>query len=104
MKNFYARGVIFFFLILLVFSGFTPLLAGQGPQEKSEKININTAPAERLQELPRIGEKVAQRIVDFRTKNGKFKTIEDLMKVKGIGEKIFDLIKDRITVGSPEKH
>jgi competence protein ComEA len=64
------------------------------------KININTAPAAELETLPRIGPKVAQRIVDYRTKNGSFKRIDDLMKVQGIGEKIFDEIKDLITVGA----
>jgi comEA protein len=64
------------------------------------KININTAPAADLEALPRIGPKVAQRIVDFRTKNGGFKRIEDIMKVQGIGEKIFDEIKELITVGA----
>ncbi len=63
------------------------------------KININTAPAADLESLPRIGPKVAQRIVEYRTQNGNFKKIEDLMKVKGIGEKIFAQIKDLITVG-----
>ena len=64
------------------------------------KININTAPASELEALPRIGPTVAQRIVDFRTKNGNFKKVEEIMKVQGIGEKIFDEIKDLITVGA----
>jgi len=64
------------------------------------KININTATQAELEGLPRIGPKVAQRIIDYRTQNGNFKRIEDLMKVKGIGEKIFALIKDLVTVGS----
>ena len=64
------------------------------------KVNINTAPASELETLPRIGPKVAQRIVDFRTKNGNFKKVEEIMKVQGIGEKVFDGIKDLITVGS----
>jgi competence protein ComEA len=63
------------------------------------KVNINTAPASELETLPRIGPKVAQRIVDFRTKNGNFKKIEEIMKVQGIGEKVFEGIKDLITVG-----
>ncbi|MGZ5468922.1 MAG: ComEA family DNA-binding protein, partial [Candidatus Aminicenantales bacterium] len=53
-----------------------------------------------LESLPRIGPKVAQRIVDFRTKNGNFKRIEEIMKIQGIGEKVFDQIKDLITVGA----
>lgn len=63
------------------------------------KVNINTAASAELEGLPRIGPKVAQRIIEFRNQNGNFKKIEDLMKVKGIGEKIFAQIKDLITVG-----
>jgi competence protein ComEA len=62
------------------------------------KVNINTANQAELESLPRIGPKVAQRIIDYRTQNGNFKRIEDLMKVKGIGEKIFAQLKDLITV------
>jgi competence protein ComEA len=64
------------------------------------KININTATQAEFESLPRIGPKVAQRIIDYRTQNGNFKRIEDIMKVKGIGDKIFTQIKDLITVGS----
>jgi competence protein ComEA len=63
------------------------------------KININTANRAELESLPRIGPAVAQRIVDYRTKNGNFQKIEDIMKVSGISEKIFAQIKDLITVG-----
>ena len=63
-----------------------------------KKININTADTGELQTLPRIGPKVAQKIIEFRNKHGKFKKIEEIMKVKGIGEKIFQDIKDKITV------
>jgi competence protein ComEA len=63
------------------------------------KVNINTANQAELESLPRIGPKVAQRIIDYRAQNGNFKKIEDLMKVKGIGEMIFAQIKDLITVG-----
>jgi competence protein ComEA len=63
------------------------------------KININTAGQTELESLPRIGPKVAQRIIDYRNQNGNFKKIEDIMKVKGIGEKLFAQIKDLITVG-----
>jgi comEA protein len=83
---------------LLVVLSFAPVHA-QSTAPKA-KININTAPASELESLPRIGPKVAQRIIDFRTKNGDFKKVEEIMKVQGIGEKIFAQIKDLITVGA----
>lgn len=62
------------------------------------KININTATVAELDTLPGIGPALAQRIVDYRTQNGDFKTIEDIKKVRGIGDALFNQIKDLITV------
>jgi competence protein ComEA len=62
------------------------------------KINLNTAGLDELQKLPGIGPKVAQRILDYRKQNGDFKKVEDLMKVRGIGEKTFLKMKDQLTV------
>ncbi len=67
------------------------------------KLDLNTATASQLQELPGIGPALANRIVEFRRENGAFKRIEDLMNVRGIGEKNFEKIRARITVGpAPE--
>ncbi|MFN3763823.1 MAG: helix-hairpin-helix domain-containing protein [Anaerolineae bacterium] len=63
------------------------------------RININTATAEELQQLPRVGPGLAQRIVAYREMYGPFKAPEDLMRVSGIGESIFAAIRDYITVG-----
>ncbi len=63
-----------------------------------EKININTASAEELDKLPEIGPVKAQAIVDYRKANGKFASIEDVMKVSGIKEGTFAKIKDHIVV------
>ncbi|KRQ86007.1 ComE operon protein 1 [Caloramator mitchellensis] len=64
----------------------------------SDKINLNTANIEELKKLPRIGDALAQRIIDFREKNGPFKDIKDIKNVSGIGDKMFESIKDKITV------
>jgi len=72
-------------------SGLSPLGAG--------KVNINTASVEELdQRLPGIGPALAQRIVDYRQKNGRFTKPEDIMEVSGIGEKRYEQIRDLITV------
>ena len=63
-------------------------------------INLNTATADQLETLPGIGQKTAERIIEYRTKSGGFKRIEDLMNVKGIGEKSFLKLKPLITVGA----
>ena len=62
-------------------------------------IDINTASAEELDQLPGIGAVIAQRIVDYRQANGSFASIEEIMEVKGIGESTFADIRDSITVG-----
>jgi len=104
MKNFMIKGLVLSVVLGLVFSTFLSFQAQAAPKASEKKININTASLAELQKLPRVGEKVAQRIIDFRKKNGRFKRIEDIMKVKGIGEKMFNRIKDLITVGEEPKN
>ena len=65
----------------------------------TDKVNINTADIYELMRLEGIGEVYAQRIIDYRTANGPFTSIEDIKNVTGIGEKRFEAIKDSITVG-----
>ena len=64
----------------------------------TEKVNLNTASEEQLQTLPGIGPSMAKRIVEHRNKVGKFAKIEEILNVKGIGEKNFQKIKDRLVV------
>ncbi len=67
---------------------------------EAAKININTASVEQLVELPGVGEATASKIVAFREQNGGFKTIDDLLNVKGIGERKYEKMKSLITVGN----
>jgi competence protein ComEA len=62
-------------------------------------VNLNTATVAQLDALPGIGKSTAQRIVEYRQKNGSFKKIEELMNVKGVGEKSFLKLKPLITAG-----
>lgn len=69
------------------------------PSSSGAKININTATQAELESLPRIGPATAVRIIEYRTANGPFSTIEAIMNVRGIGPATFDQLKDLITVG-----
>lgn len=68
--------------------------------ENSALIDLNMADAAKLQELNGIGEKKADLIIQYRKEQGPFQTIEDLMKVKGIGEKTFEALKDQVWVSA----
>ena len=68
------------------------------PKQENSLININTSTKEQLQTLNGIGESKANSIIDYRTQNGPFKTIEDIKNVSGISETLYDKIKDFITV------
>lgn len=72
--------------------------ANEETAQGNEPVNINSASEIELQSLDGIGEKKAKRIIDYREKNGSFKSIDEIKKVSGIGNKIFETIKDRITV------
>ncbi len=61
--------------------------------EKARTVNINQASVKELANLPRVGEKLAERIVAHRTDNGPFKRVEDLMAVKGVGDKMFERLR-----------
>jgi competence protein ComEA len=70
----------------------------EGEEQSPQKIDINRAEAWLLEALPKIGEVLAQRIVDYRSENGFFQRIEDVLKVSGIGPETFENIKNYITV------
>jgi competence protein ComEA len=74
------------------------VLAQKGKAASTEKVNLNTATLEQLQTLPGIGPAMAKRVIEYRSKVGKFNKIEEIINVKGIGEKKFQKIKERLVV------
>jgi competence protein ComEA len=95
--------------LLAAFLATVPVAVVQASQDAPDAkaapaavVNLNTATAAQLEALPGIGPKVAQRIVEYRQKNGAFKKVEELMNVKGIGEKSFLKLKPHLTVGAPK--
>ena len=86
-----------------------PTSAQESPSQKPAAagkadavVNLNTASLADLESLPGIGKATAQRIPDYRQKSGGFKKVEELMNVKGIGEKSFLKLKSRLTVAAPK--
>lgn len=73
-----------------------PAGATSKEEAKEGKVNINTATVEELKTLNGVGEKKAEAIIEYRKKNGSFQTKEDLMKVRGIGKKLFESFQERI--------
>ena len=97
-------------IVLIALIGAAAPVAAQdaGPRQQPSKapaasavLNINTATAADLQKLPGVGAATAERIVEYRQKNGPFKKIEELMNVRGIGEKSFLKLKPLITAAPP---
>ncbi len=87
------RSISRFFFISLIFLGLVSVVS-------AALVNINTAGLTELETLNGIGSSKAQAIIDYRTQNGAFATIEEIMNVSGIGQATFNNIKDFITVGS----
>jgi competence protein ComEA len=101
-------------LVVFTLAVATPTLVAVSAQEASVRqapkpapaeplvVNLNSATAPDLEKLPGVGPATAARIVEYRQKNGAFKKIEDLMNVRGIGEKTFLTLKPLITVAPPK--
>ena len=85
-------------LALMIAAVSTAAFADAAPVAASGVVNINTADASQLSLLPRVGPKVAERIVAYRKDNGPFKKTSDLMQVKGIGAKTYELLAPHVTV------
>jgi len=93
-------GTIAWALVLGIGLALSPVsaLAQKSAAPSLEKVNLNTATAEQLETLPGIGPATAKTIIEHRTKIGKFTKIEEIINLKGIGEKKFQKIKDRLVI------
>ena len=96
-------------VVLLIFfgaAGVLPAIAA-GPEgntkEKPALVDVNSASAADLEKLPGIGPALAKRIVEFREKNGPFQSVDDLIKVQGIGEKSLARFREFVTASKPQK-
>ena len=65
-------------------------------QKQMTKVNLNTASLEQLISLPGVGKKKAAAIIEYRTKNGKFESVDDIVNVKGIGKKILEKLRPQL--------
>lgn len=79
-----------------------PALAADSPAAPA-KVNLNTATVEQLVVLPGVGPTLAARIIEYRQKSGGFHSAEELLNVRGIGERNFKKIEARLTVSEPPK-
>jgi competence protein ComEA len=88
-------------LVIMLMVCFMAVMSAPAVATGSDTININTASVDELTQLQKVGPKTAENIVAYRDVNGPFKTLDDLKNVKGVGDKILELNKDRMTVGKP---
>lgn len=96
-------------LFYLLFHPATPLLSVSEPQsneagsaasaaESEERVELNTADQAALETLPGIGPRTAERIIEYRNENGAFEKVEDLMNVRGIGERTFLRLRELVRI------
>ena len=81
---------------------FAPFAAGvsSAAEEQQQKVNLNSANAQELTSLRGIGDKTAQAIVAYRESHGPFKSVDELVEVKGIGEKLVTSLREQVSVGA----
>jgi len=95
--------------LVALFALTPPAAAGQSAKSSrasksasTQIVNVNSASAADFEALPGVGPKLAARIIEYRQKNGPFKKVEDLMNVRGLGEKNFLKLKAQLTLGGPK--
>ncbi|MBE0617117.1 MAG: helix-hairpin-helix domain-containing protein [Proteobacteria bacterium] len=97
-------GVVVAILVGVALAGLAPVALGAtekapgATQATASPVNLNTATVDQLGSLPGVGEVIAKAIVEFRQMNGPFKKLDDLLQVKGIGEKKLEAIRPLVSL------
>lgn len=99
----YTHGLAVVLVLFAMLITGLPVLAAEAPAGATSAthpgvVNINTAGADQLKQLPRVGPALAERIMAFRESNGKFERTEDLILVQGIGEKTYEMLRTFVVV------
>jgi len=89
------------FLFLCVFLSVCAAINSAKKKPPLKPVNINTANSEELQQVPGIGPATAQKILEMRKSYGAFKSVDDLLAIRGLGEKRLDKMRKYLTVGKP---
>ena len=95
----FLLGLIAYVFLNAPVSGRTAVQSGSKDSLYS-LVDINMAGEQELESLPSIGPSTAKRIIDYRDQNGGFKNTEELTKVKGIGKKIYEKLKDKVSTSA----
>ena len=98
MRNVFVVCVMVLSLFLVTSTGYSKPLQGGDTVAAVAVVNINQATVAELQRLPDVGQVTAERIVAYRTEKGPFRSSDELVKVKGIGQKKLEKLKDYIVV------
>jgi competence protein ComEA len=102
MEESQMKQALAFLVVVLVLGVVPAVVYGEPPvtvqQVSLAAVNINTAPAVELQELPGIGPVLANRVVEYRQAHGPFNSVDQIKEVKGVGETLFERLKDRLTM------
>ncbi len=97
-----SRSPVLRVLLCLCLTFFLSAAASAGKKKPPAKpVNINTANAEELQQVPGIGPATAQKILQMRKSYGAFKSVDDLLAIRGLGQKRLDKMRKYLTVGGP---
>src|SRR5216684_7860690 len=94
-SSLFRFSLLFFFLTLI----YAPAVLGAKKKPPTKPVNINTATSEELQQVPGIGPATAEKILQMRKSYGPFKSVDDLLAIRGLGKKRLDKMRKYLTVG-----